>query len=247
MSVRRHNLVRICATVVRAAGALAIHGTHHALDERLRLPGSFIPRIARRSSLERRDASRSHAEINHRDPGAGGRCLYLSRRSRTAERQPGHGVLCGGDLFGCGVGRHLCVLGVPDAIHASRRGSRRAWADVRLHAARLVDDRGDVVMVERIGAGRRCGDPATSRDHGAELHPRSRCRQHQRHRGSGPAAGYSAGLFAVREARRRRTCRISDGHFGIRHRGAASDADVRPARQSRTGSPGVRKTRVGIV
>ena len=102
-------------------------------------------------------------------------------------------------------------------------------------------------MAERLGAGRRRRDPAASRHHRAELHPRSRHRQHQRHRGPGPVAGYPAGVIALRKTGRRRARRLADRHRRLRHRGAASDPDVRAARQSRPGSPGLRQARLGAV
>ena len=211
-------------------------------------PPTHLPSRASASALlsQGRRAPRSHAETHHRDPRAGGRRLHLSRRPRTAERQPDHGVLRRGDLFGRGVGRHLCVLGVPDAVHAAC-DRRRARPDVRLHAAGIADDRGDVVMAQRLGAGGRRRDPAASRHHGTELHPGSRYRQHQRHRGSGPAAGYPAGFVALRQAGRCRARRLADRHRRLRHRGAASDADVGATRQSRPGSPGLGQARLGSV
>src|SRR6202795_4021054 len=62
-----------------------------------------------------------------------------------------------------------------------------------------LDDRRDVVMAQRLGARGRRRDPAASRHHCTRLYPRSRYCQHQRHRGPGIVAGYSAGVVALRK------------------------------------------------
>ena len=55
--------------------------------------------------------------------------------------------------------------------------SQRPRPDVRLLATGLSDDRGNVVVAQRLGASR-CGcDPAASCDHRTRLYPRSRYRQ----------------------------------------------------------------------
>ena len=70
---------------------------------------------------------------------------------------------------------------LPHVRDATSRG-----AAVRLHAARLADDHRDVGLAQRLGAGRRRRDPAASRGHGAELHPRPRPRAQQRAGGAKP-------------------------------------------------------------
>ena len=63
----------------------------------------------------------------------------------------------------------------------------------------------------------------------------------------GLVAGYPARLIAVFQTGRRRARRLAHGHRGLRHRRAASDANVRATRQPRSGGSGVRQARLGVV
>ena len=102
--------------------------------------------------------------------------------------------------------------------------------------ARLADDHRHVGLAQRLGAGRRRRDPAAPRGLGAELHRRSRPRAQQCARGAEPAARHPDGVDALLQAGRIRARRPAHRHVRLRHRRAASDADVEPARQSRPGS-----------
>ncbi len=59
--------------------------------------------------------------------------------------------------------------------------------------------------------------------------------------------GHSARVVALCQAGRRRARGIADRHVRLRHRGAAFDADVGTARQSRAGGAGLRQARLRAV
>src|SRR3977135_1344460 len=162
-----HNLVRIYfqnETLTEQRGAVQSVLNRTELSDApqpcFRIASPAPPLLRFSAALERRHTPRRHLETNHRDPRARGRRLYLSRRPRTVERQPGHGAVCRSDLFGRRVGRYLYVLGVHDAFHAARDLPRRPGPDVGVHAARFADDRGDVVMAEPHGPDRGRQGPA---------------------------------------------------------------------------------------